>query len=167
MSGTAPAPEEGLRRTASPEETGRIGEALAAGLHPGDVILLTGPLGAGKTCFVAGLARGLGCTGRVRSPSFTLINEYDGETPVFHLDLYRLEGHDVDELGLEERLERGVLAAEWGERLPAHLRAEALTLEFETRSEHERLIRAWASGARGRALLAGWLAVDARMEPGR
>jgi tRNA threonylcarbamoyladenosine biosynthesis protein TsaE len=167
MSGPAPAPEEGLRQTSSPEETGRVGAALAAGLRAGDVILLTGPLGAGKTCFVAGLARGFGCTGRVRSPSFTLINEYDGPIPLFHLDLYRLEGREADDLGLEERLERGVLAVEWGERLPAHLGAEALTLEFEIRSETERLIRARASGARGRSLLAGWLAVDARTERGR
>jgi tRNA threonylcarbamoyladenosine biosynthesis protein TsaE len=144
-----------------------MGAALAVGLRAGDVILLTGPLGAGKTCFVAGLARGLGCNGRVKSPSFTLVNEYQGQLPLFHLDLYRLEGHEADDLGLEEHLERGVLAVEWGERLPAHLRAEALTLEFEIRSERERLIRASASSARGRALLRGWLAADARTEPGR
>ena len=167
MSGPAPAAEGELRETASPEETGRLGAALAAGLGAGDVILLTGPLGAGKTCFVTGLARGLGCTSRVRSPSFTLVNEYGGEVPLFHLDLYRLEGPEADGLGLDERLERGVLAAEWGEKLPAYLRAEALALSFEIRSERERVIRATASGARGRELLAGWRALDARTEPSR
>jgi tRNA threonylcarbamoyladenosine biosynthesis protein TsaE len=167
MSGPAPAPEGELRETASPEETGRLGSALAAGLAVGDVILLTGPLGAGKTCFVTGLARGLGCIGRVRSPSFTLVNEYGGGLPLFHLDLYRLEGPEADDLGLEERLERGVLAAEWGERLPAHLRAGALALVFEIRSERQRAIRATAAGARGLALLASWRALDARTDPTR
>jgi tRNA threonylcarbamoyladenosine biosynthesis protein TsaE len=167
MSGPAPAPEAELRETISPEETGRLGSALATGLAVGDVILLTGPLGAGKTCFVTGLARGLGCVGRVRSPSFTLVNEYGGAVPLFHLDLYRLEGRDVDDLGLEERLERGVLAVEWGERLPAHLCAEALTLVFEIRSERRRAIRATAAGARGLELLAAWRALDARTEPSR
>ena len=123
-----------VRETASPEETERLGETLAGSLAAGDVLLLLGPLGAGKTCLVAGLARGLGCQGRVRSPSFTLVNEYSGRVPLFHLDLYRLEGPEAEDLGLEERLERGVLAVEWGERLPAHLREQALSLRFEIRS---------------------------------
>ena len=90
------------RVTASAEATERLGAALAAGLRAGDVLVLTGPLGAGKTRLVAGLARGLGAPGRVRSPSFTLLNEYRGALPLHHLDLYRLAGHDADGLGLEE-----------------------------------------------------------------
>jgi tRNA threonylcarbamoyladenosine biosynthesis protein TsaE len=167
MSGSAPAPEGELRETASPEETGQLGAGLASALGAGDVLSLTGPLGGGKTCFVAGLARGLGCTGRVRSPSFTLVNEYGGEIPLLHLDLYRLEGSEADGLGLDEGLERGVLAVEWGEKLPAYLRTEALTLAFEIRSERARVIRATASGTRGLALLAAWSALGASTEPAR
>jgi tRNA threonylcarbamoyladenosine biosynthesis protein TsaE len=161
---SAPAPEGIRHTTASPEETERLGAALAPALVPGDVVLLSGPLGAGKTCFTAGLARGLGCPGRVRSPSFTLVNEYEGRIPLIHLDLYRLAGPEADDLGLDERLERAAMVVEWGERLPAHLRADALALAFEIRSGHERLIRATAAGARGRALLAAWREANARTE---
>lgn len=167
MSGRAPVPSPEPRETGSPEATGRLGAALAPALAVGDVILLSGPLGAGKTCFVAGLARGLGCGGRVRSPSFTLINEYAGTLPLFHLDLYRLEGAEALDLGLEEELERGALAVEWGEKLPAHLRGDALALDFTIRSATARGITARGDGARGRALLAAWNAVGAGTEPAR
>ena len=147
----------GIRRvTAAAGETGQLGETLAAGLVAGDVLVLTGPLGAGKTCFVAGLARGLGVKSRVRSPSFTLLNEYRGALLLHHLDLYRLEGPEVDGLGLEELVDEGALVVEWGEKLPAWLRAEALTLVFEVLSEHERAITASAAGERGGELLAVW-----------
>jgi tRNA threonylcarbamoyladenosine biosynthesis protein TsaE len=147
----------GLRRvTAAVEETERLGEMLAAGLVVGDVLVLSGPLGSGKTRFVAGLARGLGARSRVRSPSFTLLNEYRGVFMLHHLDLYRLEGPDVDGLGLEELVDEGALVAEWGERLPAWLREEALTLVFEVLSEHERVVTASAAGGRGGKLLAVW-----------
>jgi tRNA threonylcarbamoyladenosine biosynthesis protein TsaE len=138
------------------EETERLGESFAAGLVEGDVLVLCGPLGSGKTRLVAGLARGLGASARVRSPSFTLLTEYRAAPPLFHVDLYRLEGSDVDGLGLEEPLDRGVLAVEWGEKLPAWLREDALTLEFEILSENERAIRASAAGERGEELLAAW-----------
>ena len=146
----------GARRTAGVEETERLGEALAASLAPGDHIVLLGPLGGGKTRFVAGLARGLGAPGRVRSPSFTLLHEYHGRITLFHADLYRLDARDVPGLGLEEAAERGVLAVEWGDRLPEALRADALTLEFELISGDERALTARASGPRGRALLDAW-----------
>ena len=147
------------RVSASEGATDDLGAALAAGLEPGDVIVLTGPLGAGKTRFVAGLARGLGAGSRVRSPSFTLINEYRGDRLLLHLDLYRLEPREVEGLGLEEQIERGVLVAEWGEKLPPALRREALTLRFEILSESERAITARAAGPRGLALLARWRAL--------
>jgi tRNA threonylcarbamoyladenosine biosynthesis protein TsaE len=141
-------------------ETERFGEALAGGLAAGDVVLLTGPLGAGKTRLVAGLARGIGCKARVRSPSFAIINEYHGGAlPLLHVDLYRLEGRAAEDLGLEERLEDSVLAAEWGERLPGRLTRDVLTLTFEIRSENERAIHASAVGERGRALLESWRAI--------
>ena len=147
----------GVRRvTAAVEETERLGETLAAGLVAGDVLVLTGPLGSGKTRFVAGLARGLGAKSRVRSPSFTLLNEYRGVFLLHHLDLYRLEGPEVDGLGLEELADDGALVVEWGEKLPARLREEALTLVFEMLSEHERAVTASAAGERGGELLAVW-----------
>ena len=146
----------GVRRTSAVEETERLGERLAAALEIGDRLLLLGPLGAGKTRFVAGLARGLDSRSRVRSPSFTLLHEYRGRLPLFHADLYRLEERDVAGLGLEEALERGVLAVEWGDRLPPELRSDALALEFELVSASERRVSARAEGPRGRALLEAW-----------
>ena len=120
------------------------------------MLVLTGPLGSGKTRFVAGLARGLGARSRVRSPSFTLLNEYRGALTLHHLDLYRLEGPEVDGLGLEELVDDGALAVEWGEKLPAWLREDALTLVFEVLSERERAVTASPAGPRGAALLAVW-----------
>jgi tRNA threonylcarbamoyladenosine biosynthesis protein TsaE len=153
------------RVSASERETEDLGAALAAALETGDVVVLTGPLGAGKTRFVAGLARGFGARARVRSPSFTLINEYRGTRLLLHLDLYRIEPHETEGLGLEEQMERGVLVVEWGEKLPPAFRREALTLRFEIVSETDRAITARAAGARGLALLTRWRALAAR--PGR
>jgi tRNA threonylcarbamoyladenosine biosynthesis protein TsaE len=150
------------RRSASTEETELLGERLAPALRPGDVLALTGPLGSGKTCFVRGLARGLGVTGRVRSPSFTLIHEYGGHPRLFHLDLYRLTTAEADALGLDEFLEQGVLAVEWGERLPARLAADALALRFEIASPTERRVAASGTGPRGGALLEVWREVACR-----
>ena len=147
------------RRTDSPEATERLGEAFAPHLAAGDLLVLTGPLGAGKTRLVAGLARGLGAKGRVRSPSFTLLHEYAGTLPLFHADLYRLETREVDALGLDEALERGALVVEWGERLPAGTLADALTITFAIEGEHERSLVANATGPRGAELLAAWRAV--------
>lgn len=163
MNGPRPAGAPGGTRrvTVSAAATERLGTALAAALAAGDVLVLTGPLGAGKTRLVAGLARGLGATSRVRSPSFTLLNEYRGALPLHHLDLYRLEGAEADGLGLEELVEDGVLAAEWGERLPGWLRADALTIAFEVLGEEERALTAAGSGARGLALLEAWRALPA------
>jgi tRNA threonylcarbamoyladenosine biosynthesis protein TsaE len=111
---------------ASPEETAAAGEELAADLGPGDVVALTGQLGAGKTCFVQGVVRGLGATTGATSPTFVLVNEYRGRVPVHHVDVYRT--HSLTELldiGLEEMLGGpGVTLIEWADRceplLPAH-----------------------------------------------
>jgi tRNA threonylcarbamoyladenosine biosynthesis protein TsaE len=149
-------PPEVRRATASAEATARLGEALAAALERGDVLALEGPLGAGKTRFVTGLARGLAATSRVRSPSFTLINEYHGRLVLLHADLYRLDPVEAAALGLEELGERGVLAVEWGEKLPDRIGGEALRLSFEIVSEHERAITAAAVAGRGLALLEAW-----------
>jgi len=110
----------------SPEETQRAAATLAAALQPGSVLALHGDLGAGKTCFIQGLARALGVTATVNSPTYTIISEYRGRLPLYHVDLYRLD--DAEEAlrtGLDEYLHGdGVTAIEWAERaaplLPAH-----------------------------------------------
>jgi tRNA threonylcarbamoyladenosine biosynthesis protein TsaE len=106
--------------TCSEDETLRAGRELAGILKAGDIVLLEGALGMGKTCFTRGVAIGLGVSPEeVRSPSYTLINPYRGRLPVHHVDLYRIEkSSDIDELGLEEILESdGVAIVEWAERL--------------------------------------------------
>lgn len=106
--------------TASEEETRAIGARVAAGLRPGAVLLLAGDLGAGKTAFVRGLAAGLGIdASEVTSPTFTLVHEYrGGRLPLVHVDLYRLDRADLDEIGLDPDLAaEGVVAVEWAERL--------------------------------------------------
>ena len=104
----------------SEQETRGIAAALARTLAPGAVVLLSGDLGAGKTAFVRGLAEGLGIDpGEVTSPTFTLVHQYEGgRLPLVHVDLYRLETADLDEIGLDlDVAARGVLAVEWPERL--------------------------------------------------
>ena len=111
--------------TRSELETERVGEALACQLTPGTVIAFTGDLGAGKTAFTRGLARGLGVTDRVTSPTFTIVNEYGGgRLPLFHFDMYRMESSDeLFDIGWEDYLRRGgVCAVEWSEKV-----ADALT----------------------------------------
>jgi len=104
--------------TGSEEATSAVGERLAPSLEAGDVVLLYGDLGAGKTAFVRGLARGLGADpAEVTSPTFTLIQEYRGRVTLFHVDLYRLEAREVEELGLDELvLGDGIVAIEWADR---------------------------------------------------
>jgi tRNA threonylcarbamoyladenosine biosynthesis protein TsaE len=107
--------------TASADETRQAGMRLASELKAGDVVLLSGGLGAGKTCLVSGICRALGCDpDAVSSPTFTLVNQYQGrDLSVFHIDLYRLNGErDLESLGLEETFDRGgVCLVEWPERL--------------------------------------------------
>ena len=107
-------------RTHSESETETVGEALAATLSPGTVIAFTGDLGAGKTAFTRGLARGLGIGERVTSPTFTIVNEYEGgRLPLFHFDMYRLESsEELFDIGWEDYLRRGgVSAVEWSEKV--------------------------------------------------
>jgi tRNA threonylcarbamoyladenosine biosynthesis protein TsaE len=107
----------GTIETASEDETAAVGEQVAAELHRGDVVLLYGDLGAGKTAFVRGLARGLGAAPEeVTSPTFTIVQEYRGRLPLYHVDLYRLAPREVDDLGLDELVQDGVVAIEWAER---------------------------------------------------
>jgi len=107
--------------TQSPEETLSLGEKIGRHLAGGDIVCLFGDLGAGKTTLTQGIARGLGVPKEtyVRSPTFTLVNQYEGKLPVFHIDLYRIaSSQDLENLGLEETLESGGVAiVEWAEKL--------------------------------------------------
>ena len=105
--------------TASVEQTRDVGSALSSLARPGDVIVLAGDLGAGKTAFVQGFGRGLGVTERITSPTFTLVHVYEGSLPIHHLDVYRLEQlSEALDLGLPEMLyEGGVVLIEWGDAI--------------------------------------------------
>ncbi len=141
-------------RTCSAEETEQVAEQLVHCLQPDTLILLYGTLGAGKTTFVRGLARALGITEPIRSPTFTLVHEYTIQhpptlkgLPLFHLDLYRIEEpHQLAPLGIEELFELGgVVVVEWGERLEGFpyegLVAQCWRLEFEINPDSTRTIR--------------------------
>lgn len=119
-------------RTGTAAETQALAARLAARLRPGDVVALVGDLGAGKTCFAQGLGRALGVTGPMGSPTFTLINEYDGRMPFHHVDLYRLSGSaEALDLGLDELLDGdGVTAIEWPERAPETIPPRAWTVRL-------------------------------------
>jgi tRNA threonylcarbamoyladenosine biosynthesis protein TsaE len=127
--------------TDNEDETSAAGERLASPLHSGDVILLYGELGAGKTAFVRGLARGLGAPeADVSSPTFTIIQEYAGRLTLYHVDLYRLEPKEVGDLGLDELVSAdGVVAIEWAERW--HGRPDdAIEVRLEHAGDDRRLI---------------------------
>ena len=115
--------------SASPEDTEVAGERLGRTLGPGDVVALTGELGAGKTCFVQGIARGVGVTTRPTSPTFVLVNEYRGRLPVHHVDAYRTNSvTELADLGLEEMIDGdAVTVIEWAERLRCSTSLSALT----------------------------------------
>ena len=127
----------------SPEETERIGEELGRTLTAGRVVAYRGGLGMGKTAFTRGLARGLGCRGRVTSPTFTIVNEYNGDTPLFHFDMYRLESEDeLFDIGWEDYLTRGgVCAVEWSERVDGALPEDTVFVDIRRGSgDNDRII---------------------------
>ena len=123
----------------SAEETEAIGEALGRQLRGGSVVAYRGGLGMGKTAFTRGLARGLGCRGRVTSPTFTIVNEYNGTTPLFHFDMYRLEDEDaLFDIGWDDYLERGgVCAVEWSENVAGALPADTVYVTIRRDENHE------------------------------
>ena len=128
--------------TNSPEETEKVGAALGAVLQPGTVLAFEGDLGAGKTAFTRGLARGLGASERVTSPTYTVVNEYlSGRLPLFHFDMYRLESaDDLWDIGWEDYLERGgVCAVEWSENV-AEAMENAVRIRIEKVGEDRRCI---------------------------
>ena len=128
----------------SPEETEELGATLAGRLSAGTVVAFTGDLGAGKTAFVRGIARGLGISGRVTSPTFTIVNEYDGgRLPLFHFDMYRLSSAgELYDIGWEDYLRRGgVCAVEWREHMEEALDAGAIRVDIRRgEGEHQRRI---------------------------
>ena len=143
-------------KTTAPEETRRLGEALGRVLEPGDLLALVGGLGAGKTCLSQGVLAGLGVRGPVSSPTFTIVNEYQGRLPVYHLDVYRLEDDgQLEDLGFEELFYGdGVTVLEWADKVeerlpPEHLRIEMIASE----EENTRLIRLLPRGEHGRRIL--------------
>ncbi len=124
----------------SPSETWDIGEEIGKNAEPGGLYALYGELGAGKTQLVKGIARGLGVTDwqYVVSPSFTIMNVYEGPIDLCHVDLYRIEGEEVESLDLEAFLEKGIVVVEWAER--AVWRQDVIRIEIEVLNEEERKI---------------------------
>ncbi|HUW65142.1 MAG TPA: tRNA (adenosine(37)-N6)-threonylcarbamoyltransferase complex ATPase subunit type 1 TsaE [Spirochaetia bacterium] len=137
--------------SAGPEETRNLGRHLAGLLGPGDLVVLSGGLGAGKTLFAGGVGQGLGLSGPITSPTFILVREYQGgRLPLYHMDTYRLDdGADLVDLGYEEYFYgRGVTLIEWGERAGPLLPAERLEISFSfvPGREEERLVEITAFG---------------------
>ena len=123
----------------SPAETEAAGQRLGVRLHAGDLVLLVGELGAGKTTFVRGVARGTGSTAPVASPTFQLVRVYPGRVQLAHVDLYRIENpKELGDLGLDELLDQGAVVIEWGDRLEAR---KAARVELEHLEGDRRLIR--------------------------
>ena len=134
---------EMLTVTNSPEETKAFGEKLSARLQAGDVVVLEGELGAGKSELARGIARGLGVKETVTSPSFTILNVYEsGRCPLYHFDWYRLESsEELYELGMDEYLGGdGIAVVEWAERCPEAIPEKVIRIRLETTGEESRRI---------------------------
>jgi tRNA threonylcarbamoyladenosine biosynthesis protein TsaE len=137
--------------TSSPEQTWEIGRLLGMLLDAGDTICLYGDLGAGKTNFACGIARGLDVREQyITSPTFTFVNEYQGRVPLYHLDLYRLKGPDeLESIGFDEYIESdGVTVIEWADRAEDELPAERLSVYLSTVDEMSRELGFLAEGER-------------------
>ena len=134
-----------VKETLSAKETTALGQRIGAQLKSGDILALSGPLGAGKTTLIQGIAQGLEIKDYVTSPTFILINEYQGRLPFYHIDLYRLEDPEqIEELGLSEYFEKdGVVVIEWAERLGDLLPEGAKQIKLEVTGEDKRKI--WLS----------------------
>ena len=143
--------------THSAQETGELGEALGALALPGDLFLLSGELGAGKTCLVQGVARGLGVQTIVRSPTFVFATEHMGRLPLYHVDLYRVnDPREADGLGLDDYIEGdGVCAVEWAERAIDLFPADHLLIEMVHVDTDGRSLRLIPNGQRYTELLDG------------
>ncbi|MDR1277187.1 MAG: tRNA (adenosine(37)-N6)-threonylcarbamoyltransferase complex ATPase subunit type 1 TsaE [Treponema sp.] len=127
----------------SPEETIALGERLAGFLRPGSIVALRGGLGAGKTCLTKGIARGLGVEETLTSPTYTIVSEYRGRVPLYHIDAYRLEGdEDFENLGGPELIHgEGISVIEWSERLPHSLPRNLMSVEITITGDQRRLFK--------------------------
>ncbi len=136
---------EKVYRTESPEETQNLGETFGKTLKPGDVVALIGDLGTGKTCLTQGIARGIGIAAGevVSSPSYILINEYNGKIPIYHIDLYRLENiAEIADLGIGEYIDSdGVCIIEWAERMEEGLPETCIRIYITWEDENTRIIK--------------------------
>ena len=141
--------------TRSPDETRSVGRALGEGAQMGDLLLLSGTLGAGKTCLVQGIAFGMGVPEYARSPTFVLVNQYAGRLTLFHVDLFRIEDpREADDLALDECYDRGVCVVEWAERARQLFPPQHLWVDITYgRAEDERRLRFRACGQRYQQLL--------------
>ena len=138
----------------SPAETRRVGERMARRLRPGDVLLLQGELGAGKTCLAQGIGKGLRVGATIKSSAFVLLNEYEGRLKMYLADLYRLEDSaEVADLALEEVAADGVLVVEWPDRAWEEMPRERLLVRLEWAGERSRELSLEARGARYRELV--------------
>ena len=157
----------------SADETRRLGEVLGARLAPGDLVLLEGDLGAGKTAFTQGIGKGLGVVETINSPTFTLLKEYAGRLLLYHFDLYRIEDPDeLVSLGFDEYFAgEGVCVIEWADRGTGARDAAGATeawpaswlrIQFLKLSSDERLLRCTAAGQRGASLLAAFASATER-----
>jgi tRNA threonylcarbamoyladenosine biosynthesis protein TsaE len=131
----------GIFITSTTEETEALGERLGESLQKGDVAALAGTLGAGKTCFARGVARAWGVGERVTSPTYTIINEYDGRLPFFHIDAYRLSGRDdFATVCGGEVFDDGICVAEWPENIAGVLPEDTVWVDINIRSDGSREI---------------------------
>jgi len=139
----------------SPEETQALGQVLGLAARPGDLFLLWGELGSGKTCLVQGIARGLGVRDSVRSPTFVLVAEHLGRLMLYHIDLYRLDDpREVQDLGLDDYLEGdGLCVVEWADRAMPAFPEDHLLVELQLRSRRQRMLRLISRGSRYAELL--------------
>ena len=130
--------------TKGEEETIKLGEKIAKGLKPGDLVALSGDLGAGKTTLVKGIAKGLGVKDyrHVNSPSFVLVKEYKGKTPLYHFDIYRLNNlKDIEDIGYEDYLGgRGVVVIEWAKKMGRILPKKYLGISLKIKNHNQRII---------------------------
>jgi tRNA threonylcarbamoyladenosine biosynthesis protein TsaE len=147
--------------SSSPEDTQDLGQTLGENLVPGDVVCLFGDLGAGKTCFAQGIAWGAGFPPEdfISSPTFTLINEYAGKWPIYHLDFYRIKNQEeLADLGYEEYLfGRGIVIIEWADRLDGLLPPERLEVWMRRMNMMQREITVTAVGGRCIELMENWV----------
>lgn len=128
--------------TKSPEETKNLGKEVSKLTKPGDLLAFYGELGVGKTCFIQGISQGLKVKDYVTSPSFTIINEYQGKIPIYHFDLFRLNNaEEILELGYEEYFYgEGLIVIEWAEKIEQLLPKEHLKIDIKFRDHYKRII---------------------------